>query len=257
VTGTPQFDFHRWPAFTPDRASTLHRLGLGPSDRYILHAANSAYFTPSEPRLVSALASELHALPHLRHHRIVVRPHPLDDFVRWDELRRDHPTVVVALPWGTSQGPFGPEEQQRLLGAVRHADVCLNMASSISLDAAALDTPVICLGFAAQGTRAEERFCREVYRVEHYAPLLESGGVRLVTDMPSLLREISAYVGDRARDTAARQRLVATEIGALDGQASCRLASLIAGLVMSAAPASRSGERAPHAMGPRTRGAEA
>lgn len=227
ITGTPQFDFHVQPAFRPPRARVLETLGFAPDERYIVYATNSTYFTPSEPRLVRAFAHAAAAHRELRNHRIVVRPHPLDDFARWESVTRTCPNVAIRLPWGPAQGPFTPDEQARLIGLLLHADVCLNTASSISLDAAAVDTPVVCVTFAGQRGGEEDRLCRDIYHTEHYGPVAASGGVRLAGDLDELVAETAAYAQQRARDADARRRLVDNEVGPVDGRAADRIAALM------------------------------
>jgi len=205
ITGTPQFDFHVREEFRWSRELTLERLGLRPGDRYILYAAQGEEFTPTEPDLVEAFAQQCMKTPALRAHRIVVRPHPFDNYRRWDRLVAHNPDIVLNQPWDQSNIHNGglwtksyslasPEDQARLVSTLLHADVCLNMWSSMSLDSAAVDTPVVCVAFAAQRGGLEERFYREAYNVEFYRPIAESAGVRLAFNMEQLVAGTVAYV---------------------------------------------------------------
>jgi hypothetical protein len=227
ITGTPQFDFHVHPRFRESRACTMRRLGLEPEDRFVLYAANSEFFTPSEPELVADLARRFRAMPELEHHRIVVRLHPLDDYGRWDHLPAIDPHLIISRPWDTAAGAFDAHDQTRLISTVLHADACLNTGSTISLDAAALDTPVVCVAFAGHPGGEEGRLCRDLYQTEHYRHIVESQGVRLGRDMNELVAETAAYVRDRSRDRRERSVLVKTEIGIVDGRAVDRVAALV------------------------------
>ena len=230
VTGTPQFDFHLSDACRWTREVTLASLGLAPDQRYLVYAANAALFTPTEPDLVRAFAKRCAESPELRRHQIVVRPHPLDDPARWRGLAESAGRIVVSAPWG-GQGRVPLEtDQARLVSTLLHADVCLNTASTMSLDAALLDTPVVCVGFAAAQGTLEDRFLMKAHYTEHYRPIVDSGGVPLATSMEQLLEQVGAYVRDRSRDRAQRVRLVAEECGPVDGRAAERIAALIAGL---------------------------
>src|SRR5439155_22172906 len=121
--------------------------------------------------------------PELREHRIVVRLHPLDTGERWIAFARRHPEVILSYPWAPSREAWTAQDQARFVSTIAHADVCINFASTMSLDAAMVDTPVVCAAFGIGRDRAEDRFCREVYRTDHYRPIVESGGVRLAGDM--------------------------------------------------------------------------
>jgi hypothetical protein len=227
VTGSPQFDFHLREDCRWSRARTLQELGLRPSDRYVLHAANSENYTPTEPALVAAFAKVSAAVPELRDHRIVVRPHPADDLRRWSGVGDQDGRIVVAPPRDERAKFATSDAQARLVSTVRHADVCVNMASTMSLDAAVLGTPVVCIGFALKQGSLEDWLAGACYRTDHFRPVAVSGGVRLATSMGDLVAETARYARDRSRDQAARVRLVEDVCGLVDGRAGQRIAELI------------------------------
>jgi hypothetical protein len=227
VTGTAQFDFHRDQSFRWSRDITLQRLGLREGERYLLYAANTFFQTPSEPRLVQEFARRCSQVPALQGHRLLVRLHPLDDFGRWDAAAAAEPRIALSLPSAQSERFSSEEDQARLVSTLSHADACLNMWSSMSLDAAAVDTPVVCVAFAGESGGAEERFCRMVYEADFYRPIVASGGVRMARTMDQLVQETADYAGDPSRDRAARARLAADECGPLDGKSAERLAELV------------------------------
>jgi hypothetical protein len=230
ITGTPQFDFHLSDGCRWSREATLASLGMAPEQRYLVYAANAALFTPTEPDLIRAFAARCAEVAELRRHRLVVRPHPLDDMARWRGLADGDGRIVVSVPWEGQGGPPAETDQARLVSTLLHADVCLNTASTMSLDAAVLDTPVVCVGFAAAHGTLEDRFLLKAHYTEHYRPIVESGGVSLATSMEQLLDEVAAYVRDRSRGRDQRARLVAEECGPVDGRAAERIAALIAQL---------------------------
>ena len=231
VTGTPQFDVHRREALRWPRARTLARLGLEPADRYLVFAANCATYTPSEPALVRAFLQRCERHPVLGDHRLVVRPHPGDDPARWSGLAEADRRLVMSWP-RSADGRFSSEEAQaRLVSTLAHADACLNMASTMSLDAAVLDTPVVCVGFALPEGSLEDWLAAACYATTHYAPIAASGGVRIARSLDALVAETAAAVIAPARDRAARARLVDDVCGPTDGRAAERIAALIGSLV--------------------------
>ena len=230
VTGTPQFDLHRRPELHWSRPQTLAHLGLAPNTRYLLYAANCAAFTPTEPLLVQEFVRRLAAVPTLRQHAVVVRLHPADDPARWRGLGADAP-LVLSHP-RDDNGRFGtPHAQLKLVSSVAHADVCINMASTVSLDAAVLDRPVACVGFALPPGSPEDAFAAACHATAHYRPVVESGGVRLARSVEDLLSICALYVVEPALDAAARRSLVAGVCGPVDGLAGARVGSLIRELV--------------------------
>jgi hypothetical protein len=235
ITGTPQFDFHVQPALRWARARTLAALDLPADTRYLLYAANSTWLTPTEPDLLDGLLQRLATVPALQDHHVVVRLHPLDDFSRWEPLRTRSPRLRIVRPWSAGGRAGNAEDQARLVSTLLHADACLNIVSTMSLDAAVVDTPVVCIAFSAHADTVEDRFARECYRTEHYRPIVESGGVRVAASMDDLVRELVAYAGDRGRDARARADLVASECGPVDGRSAQRVAACLRSLLAEAA----------------------
>jgi hypothetical protein len=231
VTGTPQFDVHRRADLRWSRARTLQTLGLDPGDRYLVYAANCATYTPTEPELVRAFLQRCEVHPVLSGHRLVVRPHPGDVPARWLPLAESDPRLVLSWP-RSADGRFSSEEAQaRLISTLAHADACLNMASTMSLDAAVLDTPVVCVAFALANGSLEDWLAGACYTTTHYAPIAASGGVRIATSLDALVAETASSVLIPGRDRAARARLVDDVCGPTDGRAAARVGALIRSLV--------------------------
>lgn len=230
VTGTPQFDFHVDAAYRNSRADTLRELGLPPAGRYVLWAANSRVFTPTEPALVAEFLRRTRDDADLRERRVVVRLHPLDDYGRWEDLRRADSRLVVVRPWERTGPPPGAPAQRQLVGTLAHADVCINVASTMSLDAAVLDVPVVCVAFALGESGSEHEACRAYYRTEHYRPIAASGGVEMAHTLADLVRLAGEAVRDPGRNRAARAQLVRDECGQIDGAAGVRVAAALATL---------------------------
>jgi hypothetical protein len=243
ITGTPQFDFHRQPACTWPRARTLEALGVAaaaplaaPSaGRYFLYGASHAMLTPEEPRLVAQLAARMDQRPALAGHTLVVRLHPLDDPVRWQAHVASSPRVRISPPFAHASAAAdgwtvpSPEDHARLTSSLAHADGCLNIASTLSLDAAILDRPVLCIDFTAEPQSPRDMLYAE-YGAEHYAPLVASGGIRLAHTWTELLDLMEAAVAEPQRDRERRARMVEGECGPVDGHSAERVARTLVAL---------------------------
>ena len=237
ITGTTQFDVHRRQDLRWSRARTLEELGLTPDDRYVLYAANCATYTPTEPELIREYLRGMRSHPVLHRHRLVVRPHPADDAARWNGLADAGDGLVLSRPHA-QDGRFSSEAAQaRLIGSLAHADVCVNMASTMTLDAAVLDTPVVCVAFAARAGSLEHWLAGSCYETSHYAPIAASGGVRVARSMDALVQETAEQVLHPEHDRLARARLVADLCGPVDGASADRLAGLIRSLAGADVPA--------------------
>ncbi|MBN1449916.1 MAG: hypothetical protein JW963_02790 [Anaerolineales bacterium] len=227
ITGTPQFDFHRKSAFRWSREKTLERLSLPNDARYILYTCSAEFLAPDEPKLVAQLAHRLADDPVLRHHWLVVRLHPLDNWTRWQSALDASDRVVVSHPWATRLQEDGwtlscPEDQGFWVSSLLYSECCINIASTTSLDAAILDRPVIGIRFD-QEVDAPREILYEEYEAEHYIHLVQSGGVQLAHSWNELLELIRDAGAHPKRWQAERAQMVAQEIGQADGQAAERV----------------------------------
>src|SRR5690606_2275730 len=102
---------------------------------------------------------------------------------RWPLETDGLDSLVLLGAWATEPSADGwafitPEEQVRLVSLLTHAEACINIASTIGLDAAVLDRPVIGIDFRNE-SRAPHQFLYNEYYTEHYLPLVESGAVSI------------------------------------------------------------------------------
>lgn len=235
VIGTPQFDYHAREEYHWPRERIVRELGLNAGDAYVLYGANHATLTPTEPQTFANIAAGFASNPALRHLRILLRLHPLDDYKRWSHLPDQFPQVVLSLPWAKDEASHfslsSREDQERMVSTIKHAAICINMGSTMSLDAAALDIPVVCPTFAAVPGSAEDRFCKEAYETDHYLELAASGGLRLVHTVDELLHAAAAYVNDPTLDRDKRRAMVLQECTYLDGRNTDRLRDVVLGML--------------------------
>jgi hypothetical protein len=228
ITGTPQFDFHRRREFLWTRQRTLRALGLDWRRRYLLYGASHASLTPEEPALVAQLAARLGERPALADHALILRLHPLDEPARWRAALRDHDRVHLSPPFASTTIADGwalptRDDYARLTSSLAHADACLNVASTMSLDAAILDRPVICIDFTRESDSPRDMLYAE-YAAEHYAPLVASGGLRVAHNWRELLNAIELAINKPEIDRDLRARMVKAECGNVDGCAAQRVA---------------------------------
>lgn len=247
VTGTPQFDFHRRSEFHWSRERTLDRLGLPSGSRYFLYSTSHVSLAPEEPALVEQIATMLRTHDALEDHWLVVRLHPLDDGQRWLRLTGKSTRIRISHAWDSAPDVEGwtissREDQSRLISTIAHADACVNVASTMSLDAAILDRPVINIDFSAELATPRGLLYAE-YDADHYRPLVASGGIRLARSWGELASFMEGAVANPALGRRERAEMVRMECGTVDGVAARRVADTLLGLLGGAA-ASRTGHPA-------------
>lgn len=114
---------------------------------------------------------------------------------------------------------------QRLAYTLRCSAMVICPPSSISVDAAIFDTPIINIRF--------ERYDREkvninaYYEMDHYRAIAKTGGIRFVQDENELLLWINRYANDRKLDRVGRKEIVRQQCQFLDGKSGFRIANFV------------------------------
>jgi hypothetical protein len=231
VTGTPQFDFHRRPGCRWSREATLRHLGVPAGARYFLYAGGGESLMPAEPELVAELARRMAADHALRDSWLVMRLHPQDDGRRWESLAAPGSKIVLSpavepQPDDEAWKRTRPEEQDRLISSLLHAEACVNIASTITLDAAILDRPVIGIEFSGVPSSPRE-LMYSAYGATHYRPIVASGGLEIARDWDALLESMRLATTRPERLREARARMVREVCGTVDGQSTRRVVDAV------------------------------
>ena len=226
VTGAPQHDVLAHAEPYQERAAFLRSLGLDPARRVVVYTTGTEGTVGQEPELVGVIARALET--ELADVQLLVRLHQLDRMDRYDALR-GRPRIAFDQAGKPPVGAFHDRDfddaqHERLADTLRHADVVVNAASSISIDAAAVGTPVVCVDFDVRPGVPYHSSVTRFYDFTHQRPIVASGGVVRAKSPDGLIASIRRYLDDRTLDGEGRARLVREQCHVLDGHAGQRVA---------------------------------
>lgn len=226
IVGIPHRD--RYVHFSPreSREEFLLRLGLDPAKKLILFSPFADRYsgqTGINECVLEVLCSSVDA-------NVIVRFVPADAvtlraFKPSPRMVFDRPGVVFNATT-TGDRDISPQDEERLIYELFYSDLVISLASTIVIDAAFFEKPVICVAFSPQPVsywHGVEKF----YDYDHFANVVRTGGLRLARSLEELRQWIRIYLDDPTRDRAERRKIVSEQCGQIDGQASQRLALLI------------------------------
>ena len=107
------------------------------------------------------------------------------------------------------------------------SDLITTMASTMTLDSAALDRPIINIAFDGFKNESFFRSLRKNLDYTHYRKIIPSQAFRIVYDSQELEKEMIQYLKDPKRDSQQRKNLTKMVTGELDGLASRHIAGFL------------------------------
>lgn len=242
ATGVPHFDWYRRPEMLWSREELCARVGLDPTRPLILYAAATPHLAPAEHQVAGRLAEavEKGSLP--GRPQLLVRLHPGDAGERFRDWQLNG-AVRLRVPGENGGGRLSAycptlEDNRELVSSVAHADVVVNLASTITLEAALLDRPVVNVAYDPRPEDAHQRIIRSYYQVyDHYRTVVKSRAVRLARSEDELLAHIRTYLESPALEKEERRRIVDLWCQPFDGCSAERLADRLLATVRMASSA--------------------
>lgn len=234
IAGTPQWDLYFKPGPVTPRETFFRRIGADPSRKLITLTTTPRELYPHHDHVLRVLARAMAERVWRHDTQVLVRLHPRDEVEPYAELR-DVPHVIIEKPFrATVKAGDGlavditAENQQHLADTMRYSDVVVNVASTIAIEAAIFDTPVVNIAFDGETPSPWERSARRYYQFTHYVNITRQGAVRVAGDPAALVHHIGRYLNDPAIDRDGRRRVVQEQCQFLDGRAAERVASFVA-----------------------------
>ncbi|HEX8849564.1 MAG TPA: hypothetical protein VF761_08535 [Gemmatimonadaceae bacterium] len=228
VTGTPQFDLHFREEMHWSRESFCARVGADPVRPLVLYSTGMAEHMPGEPLVVEQIADMLAEMKDLGAPQLLVRVYPKDRTGRFADLERRRPDILFPrAKWVDAWLTPTVEDNQLYTNTLRHVAAGVNVASTVSLELAMFDKPVINVGYNPPGTRPRVDYVR-YYDFDHYAPLVRERAVALARSAEEMRAMLRAALGDPAAGRADRRAFIERMFGeTLDGRSGDRVAAVL------------------------------
>ena len=232
VVGPTAFDIYQDPSIYLSRAEFCRKTGLDPARKIVtITTAPPAVF--DHRYLVRLLLETVRRGEFSGPVQLFCRVHPLDkrelyrEFEGESLVRFDFPGRYSPLiKWDPDRS-----EMIHLANTLKHSDVVINIASTITIESAIVDTPVVNVGFS---TVEQERFAERIFRShygQHYHHILDRGGAWNVKSEEELIKAINTYLGNPQTHFRERRQMAENLCYRLDGKATDRLTAVIRDLL--------------------------
>jgi hypothetical protein len=221
-------------------------LGLDPNKKTLLLATSSFTYDSDQTYLVDMLLEAIRNGDISHPLQIVLRLHPDDKVGRYLKYRHA-PEIILDIPeryLATLGWTMAQADLERMAALLRQADVMVNFATTVTLEAAIVDTPTLLVAFSPIDPDEMQRYVVGLHFAMHYKSLVERDLVPVAWDRTQLVSWVNRYLDDPSLYRAQRAAIVAEWVQFTDGASGERLGEAIlhhAGL--NAPPRAIAGER--------------
>lgn len=237
IVGSPQFDFHRNEDLLEQREKYLKSIGLDPRYPFILIGTGTATWMPDEMEKMISLCGKIN--DEIKDIQTLIRLHPKDHGERWLPFRAAMRENNIIIQYSSPQlhmdeGGFIPpvEFYKDQINTIYHAAAVINSASTLTIDTAILDKPIICIAYDQNKDAIFPEGRALMYSQSvHYSKLVKTGGVSIVYSEDECIKEIIKYLKNPELLSRERKKIVDLVAGDTNKKAGLKLANRLLDLL--------------------------
>jgi hypothetical protein len=224
--GAPQLD-----VYFSDHTRELSplELGLDPGKKTLLLATSSFTYDSDQTYLVDMLLAAIRSGEIRDPLQIVLRLHPDDKVGRYLKYRHVREVILdiperylSTLGWTMTQ-----PDLERMAALLRHVDVMVNFATTVTLEAAIVDTPTLLVAFSPIDPAEMQRYVVGLHFEMHYKALVQRDLVPVAWNRDELVSWVNRYLDDPSLYRAQRAAIVDEWVQFTDGGSGRRLGEAI------------------------------
>lgn len=229
VVGFPQFDWHRSSKALVSRKQFMESLGFSETDRLIFFGSEGAW-TPNDHTVAEFVAERITqgSIPNAK---VLARPHFSDVYSNRFDYLKDKPNIRIDEHFHRSEffvDNWDPDMDETIYftNLAYHADILITTASTLTLDCAASDTPLINIAYGGLYVNGKD-VTAQAYDTQWSQWVIESGAVTFVRTPEELLEAINRYLEHPDLKREERKRLIESVCYKVDGNSSRRVVDVL------------------------------
>ncbi|WP_339753899.1 hypothetical protein [Algoriphagus aquimarinus] len=206
IVGTPQFDFYSNQELIKSRIEFAEENGLDPLKRWICYSGDDSLTSPHDPIYLNDIGE---ALQNQQDIEVLFRPVPVEGFERYQSVLDKFPFIKTLVPkW--KKGEFWnkffpyPEDIAVLVNLAYHADVVLNVGSTMALDFSQFNKPGVYVNYEVAPDHPWS--IKRVYQFQHFRTFADLDAVGWINSPAEILSTIRKAIDTPSE--IAKDRLV-------------------------------------------------
>ncbi len=222
IVGLPHYDSYRFPEkFIKPKSQFLEDNGLDSNKKLILLGGFDFYW--SEDVLPKKLDQAIEDGKLSSEAQVVFRPHPSTPFKMEDYGMDNLKHTILNAPFLDKRTAFNDKEF--FINLLYHCDVLINVASTLAIDGAVFDRPVICINFddPSKVLPKWKQVGRLFDSFDHYEALMKTGSAKVSTSFDMMIEDINAYFTDPVLHHENRVEAIDKFVAPFEGDSGKRL----------------------------------
>lgn len=233
--GAAQFDHYATFRENFDRNTWRMKYGIPNDAPLLMYGTINPALVPHEYQIVSEIVDWMKNGRFSRPVHLWVRLHPqvvqgvyrrnVDNYLalKCERVHIEVPPVHDScLNWDLPK-----EDAEHLASLLTASDVVITPNSTLSIDAACVDTPIVNLFHDSTGFDARGMTARRFRFYTHYSKILETGGIAIVDQPEQFIPAIERYLDNPGLDREGRKAILQQQFNGLDGRAGERTAQAL------------------------------
>ncbi len=236
ISGAPQFDQYATKEGLLSRKEFCKRHGFDPNKKIILYGSTGGHCFSEADYLL--LIQEFKEKGYLKNAQILIRPHLgyVGDVNKFEKLekyegfaidRTDKQSDKFKDHWDISKSHLS-----NLFNSLYHADICINIASTLTLDSLFSNTEVININFDVQKDIDSNQSVKRFYKADYIEAVTSFGATWLVESKEDFFEALVGIVEkDLKKDAETKKKMIEYFTYKNDGQSARRVADSLMRLI--------------------------
>ncbi len=220
IVGTPQFEPYIMEKYGYDKALFIDKFKIDPNLPTVLFTCNDSS-SENDPIYLELLANFIKKGELIKAVNLIVRTSPAEEPTRFKNIEEKYPSIIWNYPdWKVkrkghqeawTQRVPSVEDLNDLKSLLKYCDLCINVLSTITLDAFIFDKPVInpVFGNAENKLFDDQKFLNYA----HLSKLVESNSTAIVKNENEFLDAINIILEKSDNKKLERESFLDLEIG--------------------------------------------
>ena len=230
VVGIPQYDTYKYKIPLLSKKEFKQNRNIEQYEKVITYTCSAERVFPDEDVFLSRLIKQTQQQV-FGNAVLIIRLHPSERAEQYMKLFHGQKDVIIDIPDGSFAAEYVSSISQngieKFVNLMKHSDVVINLASTVAIDAAVFDTPVVNVAYNINLHSNAWNYAAKWYDSTHYSNVVKTGGIKIARSEEELIRYVQDYLHDPSRDKKGRQRLVKEQCYQIDGKVAERILSAI------------------------------